>query len=179
MRIPPIMVYLHCPNHLIKETNVSFTVHSRASFLPWHRYFIQLYENELIACGHKGALLYWDFQESADTLDDMRNDPIFSPSTGFGGNGNSSTDILERCLIDGPFVNIKPAYWRDEPAPGCITRRFFAGNTNLRPLAPEAYNAAVITQLLGETNYAGFRTVLEHGCVSSYHYPRARDSYVT
>jgi hypothetical protein len=30
-------------------------VHSVASFLPWHRYFVQIYEQALKECGYTGA----------------------------------------------------------------------------------------------------------------------------
>lgn len=39
------------------DTNhLKHPVHSVASFLPWHRYFVNVYEGALKECGYEGAM---------------------------------------------------------------------------------------------------------------------------
>ena len=85
-------------------------IHNVGSFLPWHRYFIQLYENELRACNYTGYAMYWDWETAANTLTDVTTDLIFNPTTGFGGNGKVTAQAREQCVQNGPFVNLRPAW---------------------------------------------------------------------
>jgi hypothetical protein len=53
--------------------------------LPWHRYFLNLFEDALRTdCGYQGTQPYWDW--NLDTADWSKS-PIFDPVRGFGGNG--------------------------------------------------------------------------------------------
>lgn len=86
-------------------------IHFVAQFLPWHRWFVHLYETALKDCGYDGSAVYWDWTRDAGP--NVVNSPIFDPVTGFGGTG---TNITERSPIaTGPFVNftvmVYAGYW--------------------------------------------------------------------
>ncbi len=64
-------------------------------FLPWHRYFLQQYEDLLRLIDPSVSLPFWDW-----TLlpSDPYINPVFSPETGFGNSSDS-----DNCVQDGPF----------------------------------------------------------------------------
>ncbi|RFU25773.1 hypothetical protein B7463_g10564, partial [Scytalidium lignicola] len=111
--------------------------------LPWHRWYIQQYEDALRnECG------YWDW-----TLDaaDTGASPIWSNKSGFGGNGSSPN----HCLDYGPLANMAPQY----PEPHCLRRNFAAENMHARN-----YTAALVENLISNSNtYEEFRGGLEDG----------------
>ncbi|KAI8460050.1 hypothetical protein BY996DRAFT_4535500, partial [Phakopsora pachyrhizi] len=92
-------------------------IHWIASFLPWHRHFLFLYEQALQnECGYSGNLPRWDW--SLDSAD-VTNSPVFSPDpdVGFGSNGmdfSDDSDGLDAGIVqDGAFANWK-LYYPDE-----------------------------------------------------------------
>ncbi|KAK3935115.1 amino acid transporter [Diplogelasinospora grovesii] len=75
-------------------------IHNVGAFLPWHRYFITVYERVLRdECGYEGAMPYWNEPLDADSLP---SSPIFDPVSGFGGNGTG----FDLCVADGPFADL-------------------------------------------------------------------------
>ena len=86
-------------------------------FLPWHRYFVATYEKALREeCYYTGAQPYWDWSIDADKGKGYKNSPIFSASTGFGGDGSfvdaSGPFVVPGhtgggCVMNGPFVNME------------------------------------------------------------------------
>ncbi|KAF8802282.1 tyrosinase [Phlegmacium glaucopus] len=97
-------------------------VHLTGQFLPWHRYFLRIYENALrTECGYKGATPYWDWTQDAEESKSLLDSPVFDPITGFGGTGVPGTYILPEdpdgtskffdrasfvgCVQDGPFAS--------------------------------------------------------------------------
>jgi tyrosinase len=105
-------------------TNI-VAAHDAAPFLPWHRYFIHVYEMALRQdCGYNGHLAYWDW-----TLDwkDPAQSPIWDPETGFGGNGDlngTETVFSGRCVKDGPFADYTVHYSNNTIKPHCLSRGF-------------------------------------------------------
>ena len=92
-------------------------IHLVAQFLPWHRLFLNKFEEVIInECGWTGGMPYWD--ESLDWKD-IISAPIFSGPNSFGGNGvyDPEAEIfwLEGfpefvghgggCVPDGPYAN--------------------------------------------------------------------------
>jgi tyrosinase len=98
------------------------------TFLPWHRYYLWVYEEALREeCGYKGPIPYWDWPKWADAPQDS---PIFNGDPySLGGNGafipdhpglsfpgSNTTDIAPGlgggCITSGPFkdmvVNLGP-----------------------------------------------------------------------
>ncbi|KAH7334556.1 hypothetical protein B0J17DRAFT_111773 [Rhizoctonia solani] len=88
---------------------LSDQIHFVAQFLPWHRWFVNLYETALKECGYNGNAIYWDWTRDAGP--NVVNSPIFDPVTGFGGTG---TNITTRSPIaTGPFVNFTVIAYAD------------------------------------------------------------------
>lgn len=65
--------------------NQTLFIHLTGTFLLWHRWYIQEYENRLHACGYTGVLPYWEWGLD---VNDVTKSPIFDGSpTSLGGNG--------------------------------------------------------------------------------------------
>ncbi|KAG4425556.1 hypothetical protein IFR04_001253 [Cadophora malorum] len=146
-------------------------IHSVASFLPWHRYFVHVYETALAECGYKGSATYWDW-----TLDSLApsTSPIWSPTTGFGGNGSPNTTepgsfgSTRKCVADGPFNSLRPTYITDSYSPHCLSRNWNNGSSEPGRMLGEYYSPEVVDggQKLG--NYSAYRYQLEgtpHGAI--------------
>lgn len=44
------------------EAKKTFQVHHTGRFLPWHRWYVNAYEQALTAkCGYRGVSPYWDW----------------------------------------------------------------------------------------------------------------------
>ncbi|KAH8657993.1 hypothetical protein BX600DRAFT_468500 [Xylariales sp. PMI_506] len=120
-------------------------IHWVGFFLPWHRNFLWLFEQDLKEkCGYTGGAPYWDWRIDAVSEEAFVASPLFDPDYGFGGNGpwiaNVSTfppnflaiiDIPGRtgggCIEDGPFagrnVSMGPGNSTDY-TPHCLRRDF-------------------------------------------------------
>ncbi|KAH7552005.1 hypothetical protein BM1_08867 [Bipolaris maydis] len=74
-------------------------IHLVAQFLPFHRLYVQVYE-QLVReeCGYEGPTPWWD--ETRDAGNFMGSPPL-DPDTGFGGNGTDP----DGCVMNGPFAN--------------------------------------------------------------------------
>jgi len=150
--------YVHC--------NMRKRIHSRPLFLPWHRYFIRIYEKVLQEdCNLKGTLPYWNW-----TLDsqNITRSPMWSSDTtiGFGSNGSffgpgSDPDDLDAGVVtDGAFAKF-PIYY-----PG---RMMLQRNFNLHPpfaipgyyLGSQWYNPNNMGIIASQTNYTSFIMHLE------------------
>ena len=86
-------------------------VHIDGFFLTWHRYFLQLYEDDLrYSCGYEGPFPYWDFSQTPDIL----TSPVFDGSeysmSGDGAPNNTGPIIL------GPSLQIPHG-----TGGGCVT----------------------------------------------------------
>ncbi|KAJ9477595.1 putative protein kinase [Pseudozyma hubeiensis] len=144
-------------------------VHFNAFFLPWHRLFVLAREQALRECGYTGPTPYWDWTKSADA-NDVANDPIFSPTDGFGGNGDPNNGNVVK---DGPFANFtvdlsivgvganlnKTMY-----NPHNLTRSFEPANTR-------AFTTAIVNEVQAIPGYADYRYNIEsapHGVVHAY-----------
>ncbi|KAF5240380.1 hypothetical protein FANTH_9640 [Fusarium anthophilum] len=158
--------YVHA--HLDKQ------IHAVASFLPWHRYFVHVYEGALKECGYKGVMPYWDWSLDAD---DMPKSTIWDPKTGFGGNGslNKTESIYDgravrKCLDDGPFKDFFPAYLTTEYDPHCLARDWNDGSENVGNMLSENYNKEAVAKVQAVKDYDNYRQRLEagpHGAIHS------------
>ncbi|ATY60946.1 di-copper centre [Cordyceps militaris] len=135
--------------------------HRSASFLPWHRYTLILYEAALREhAGFKGHIPYWDW--SLDWMD-LANSSIWSSDDGFGGDGDPSGPIVVgdgRCLLDGPFAHLRPILYNHTFTQHCLARGFHDGETMGR-LSGEAYKPEKMGEILREPTYKGFARQLE------------------
>lgn len=154
-RIPPVnesssfyddLSYLHM------DLNVK--IHWTGLFFPWHRYFINFFEDALInKCGYKGATPYWDWTIDAH---DMYNSPFFDNSScGIGGWGDPANDYQ---IFTGGFKDTMRSY----PSPHHIRRNYtlypfqnpnlgnlFAGD----PKAPPPQTGLAINSSMTKANY--------------------------
>jgi Common central domain of tyrosinase len=69
-------------------------IHGVGQFLPWHRYFVWIFEQELRnTCGYQGAMIWWDETQNAGSFTSA---PMFT-SDYFG----SAPDGGAVCITDG------------------------------------------------------------------------------
>jgi len=96
--------------------DLNLNIHLTGLFLPWHRYYVQFFEDSLIGkCGYKGVSPYWDWTIDAH---DVFNSAFFDNSShGVGGWGDPNNDFQ---ITTGGFKDAIRAY----PNPHHIRRNF-------------------------------------------------------
>ncbi|KAJ7093948.1 hypothetical protein B0H15DRAFT_147237 [Mycena belliarum] len=154
------------------HTKLDKTIHTVAMFLPWHRLFVQVYEDALADCGYTGPMAYWDW--TLDTADPTKA-PVWDTVTGFGGNGDPAIDPLKdssskKCVIDGPLKGIQPAYQMGGYAPHCLARNFNSGIAFPGNMLADSYTQKVVAEINALDDYPAFRYRLEggpHGAIHS------------
>ncbi|KAK3309387.1 uncharacterized protein B0T15DRAFT_481108 [Chaetomium strumarium] len=138
------------PPHFCSLLNRSRVVHAVAMFLPWHRNFVALYEEALRDCGYTGPMVYWDWSLEADT--------------GLGGNGNRAEGGSDRkCVADGPFKDLRPAYYGDDYAPHCLSRNWNNGTDRPGDMIASTYTPDAVGEVMASQSYQDFRYSLEGG----------------
>lgn len=145
------------------HSRVGYFTHNSAAFLPWHRYFLHIYETTLREiCGYEGSLAYWDW-----TLDyrALEHSPVFDPVTGFGGDGEVDDPIIlgstGRCVTDGPFANLQVKYYDVEYQPHCLSRGFRNNAGELGHIDGEGISPESIEEVLGRKTYEEFVELME------------------
>ncbi|KAJ3781625.1 Di-copper centre-containing protein [Lentinula aff. detonsa] len=171
------IVYVHMDlNHL-----VGFPIHFTGLFLPFHRWYVQVYEYALKEkCGFKGASPYWNWAEGETRIDapNFFNSTVFQdfdPISGLGGWGNLLNDAQ---VPNGAFSDFKLSY----PSYHTLRRNFtlqpYIGQDPTLFTEPYLYANTSFTQsevdkmvsgFVGD--YKGFQTYLEafEGAHSSVH----------
>ncbi|QKX62709.1 uncharacterized protein TRUGW13939_09870 [Talaromyces rugulosus] len=128
---------------------VADDTHGTPISLPWHRLYMQRYEDALRnECGYKDPLPYWDW-----TLDSSNptESPVWSSQYGLGGNGSRP----DNCLVDGPLAIMKPQY----PQPHCLKRNFAVENMH-----GMEFTSSIVDNIISNTStYHDFRLLLERG----------------
>jgi len=97
--------------------DLNILIHSTGFFLPWHRLFVQTFEDELkCKCGYDGVQPYWDWTQ--DTAD-FYNATIWSDSDydGLGSWGDPKNDYE---IFTGALKDMRVAY----PVPHNVRRNF-------------------------------------------------------
>ncbi|KAF5348693.1 hypothetical protein D9758_006865 [Tetrapyrgos nigripes] len=160
-------VYMHM--------DLNHRIHVTGFFLPWHRWYVQVYENTLKEkCGYTGVSPYWDW---ASDSADVKGSSIFDADveiSGLGGWGNLSNDAE---VYDGGFSDFKLTY----PVPHQLRRNF-----TLQPYigldetfftepylyANESFTQSVVDHMVNNYvgDYKGFQQYMEgwegpHGSV--------------
>ncbi|OHW94339.1 monooxygenase [Colletotrichum incanum] len=163
--------YVHA--HLNNE------IHFVAQFLPWHRYFVHVYETALRdECNYGGPMTYWDWTLDSD---DMSKSPVFSSdaTTGFGGNGLNGGWVsptrpnpLTMCVIDGAFANFTVSYFETTARSHCLNRGFNNGvGVTAGQYEGDLYSQAKVSSIIeNSSNFSTFATALEadpHGAIHS------------
>ncbi|KAF2095406.1 Di-copper centre-containing protein [Rhizodiscina lignyota] len=130
--------------------------HQTAALLPWHRYYISIYEKALQHyCGYKGTLVYWNW---ALDWEEPANSPIFDPDTGLGGDGiagGAVTPSFGHCLHDGPFAHFRALYVNSRYAPHCLARGFGDANQQGR-FSGSPYRPQAMKEILAAETYEAF-----------------------
>jgi hypothetical protein len=148
------------------------SVHSVAAFLPWHRYFVQVYEEALQECGYTGTAMYWDWVADSSAI---TQSAVWDPVTGFGGNGTGAPQDNDKAprVMDGPFKDYHPLYWSRDVLPHGLCRNWVVGipgNPDQMDLNAHRYTPAAIEYAMNQTTYAGFTQELENGPHSAVHF---------
>ncbi|KAF4551773.1 Tyrosinase-like protein 3 [Elsinoe fawcettii] len=147
-------------------------IHFVASFLPWHRYFVHVYESALRECGYTGQAVYWDW-----TLDSPNPQaaPVFDASA-FGGNGSPkktvtlSSGSVRPCVADGTFSNITNAYFGTDYEDHCLIRNFNNGTSEPGDMFAPNYSKEAVDKIQALSGYDAYRRQLEgtpHGAIHS------------
>ena len=152
------------------HNKLSNQIHSVAAFLPWHRYFIQVYENALkTECGYTGTALYWDWVADAAA---PRLAAVWDPDTGFGGNGTGIANTkYSFCVNDGPFANIQLRFYGNDTVTHCLQRQFVDAipQAGLQEMLGFNYDQRAVNNVLASTPYLSFHSQLEGGPHASIH----------
>ncbi|GKU08005.1 unnamed protein product, partial [Fusarium langsethiae] len=160
--------------HSQLDKQIATLVHAVASFLPWHRYFVHVYESALKECGYEGAMPYWDWSLDSD---DVPKSTIWDVKTGFGGNGspNRTESIYDgrdvrKCLDDGPFKNLHPEYLGGKRDPHCLSRNWNDGRGRVGNMFSDNYSPEAVKKVQDVKKYDEYRQALEggpHGAIHS------------
>ncbi|OAA38901.1 tyrosinase [Metarhizium rileyi] len=143
--------------------------HRSACFLPWHRNILSVIEAMLRdRCAYHGSMPYWDW--SLDWMD-LANSSIWDGRTGFGGDGDPNgpeTVGQGRCVVDGPFIELRPVMYNHTPTVHCLSRGFRDGAAKGR-LPGEKFSPENIGTILRLGNYADFLQRLERDLHNTLH----------
>ncbi|KAF4840646.1 Tyrosinase-like protein orsC [Colletotrichum siamense] len=142
----------------IRQTN---DTHFVGLFYPRHRLLVWAYEQEIRACGFRGAQPYWDWSLDSGSAEDFFNSPVFDTKTGFGGNGEFlpfNTSGLSPLL---PITDGKvPSAIADRSGGGCVHDGPFANMTiHMGPGPSTAYKAQCVRRDFVPSNFMASASV--------------------
>jgi hypothetical protein len=145
------------------HSHVGYYTHHSAPFLPWHRYFLHIYEMTLREqCNFTGELVYWDWTRDWKYLE---YSPVFDAESGFGGDGDKDGNITigttGRCVVDGPFTDIHAKYYDVKYKPHCLSRGFRDDEGNLGHMNGDAISPESIEEVLQLNDYERFVAEME------------------
>ncbi|OAJ42659.1 hypothetical protein BDV3_006765 [Batrachochytrium dendrobatidis] len=134
--------------------------HHTAMFLPWHRVFMQTFEDLMRdRCGYKGSMAYWDW--SLDSQAPERSE-VWSPNF-MGGNG----DPVTKCVTNGPFAGVRTQTHQ------CIRRDFVLSEN----MYSSYYPPSVIASTLMITSFLEFSYAIEQRIHNLLHYAVGGDMH--
>lgn len=106
----------------------------------------------------------------------MPKSTIWDAETGFGGNGRpNKTEYVPgegevNCVTDGPFSDLRPAYFGLSYEPHCLFRNWNNGTNQSGNMFGPNYSPAAVSKVLAQQTYPDFRLQLEggpHGAIHS------------
>ncbi|KAI1119484.1 hypothetical protein F5Y14DRAFT_5294 [Nemania sp. NC0429] len=134
----------------------SGAAHEDASFLPWHRMFVHIYEQKLRDhCGLVGQLPYWDWSRDWQNL---TTSSIWDDTDGFGSPGTG-----ESSGISGPFSDVHVRY-RDNGtiSPHRLARSFLNYDSGeIGSMSGELIKPEIMGRLARAGDYDTFRYLIE------------------
>lgn len=121
--------------------------HQRPEFLPWHRYYIWIFEQQLQAVSNSCITIpYWDWEREGSSLD-----TILKAST-FGSEDNGG------CVADGIAAD-----WQSQGSNGGCLQRAFDQRISL------SSDVEVLSRITNSRDFAAFSVQLEGAPHSSVH----------
>ncbi|KAK3349069.1 hypothetical protein B0T25DRAFT_457918, partial [Lasiosphaeria hispida] len=165
------------PNHTIYDDfailhgGIGSWCHRSASFLPWHRYTLFVFEKILKEqCGFTNAIPYWDW--SLDWAN-LANSSIWDSATGFGGDGDPHGHEVVgegRCVVDGPFTELRPIVYNHTYTTHCVSRGFNDAKRNTTgQIAGAPYSPESIGAILRKRTYKEFVKEVENQLHNTLH----------
>ena len=128
-------------------TNFSRGLHNNGAFLPWHRGYLLLVENQLREISPNITIPYWNWNQGRP----ISEDSIWGDGPGqFSGNGGAN-----RCVTDGPFGTESGFEMTNGR---CLERRISGGRA---ASATEVQN--LLDRYPSASSFDQFRNRLEHG----------------
>ncbi|KAK0735922.1 hypothetical protein B0T18DRAFT_256621, partial [Schizothecium vesticola] len=142
-------------------------IHNFAAFLPWHRYYVMVYEKALRDCGYTGTAMYWNWVNDWAAPSKAA---VWHNVTGFGGNGveTNPNDIRKR-VIDGPFKNWRPQFWHSSVQPHALSRDWSTAQNGDPELRGAFYSPTAMVPVNAKTVFDEFRAALEDGPHAAVH----------
>ncbi|KAF2162476.1 hypothetical protein M409DRAFT_27101 [Zasmidium cellare ATCC 36951] len=139
--------------------NIGYIAHEAALFLPWHRYFVHIYETALQeSCGYIGPMPYWDWSLDWETI---THSPVLNDYTGFGGTGNENN---HDCVEQGPFANMPALYNGTHYELHCLSRHFaFKEDVGVRHYDVSYLSPQTTADVLDTDDYMELVLGIEHG----------------
>ena len=108
---------------------------------------------------------YWDW-----TLDvkDVAGSDFWDPVNGVGGNGGDKIEKTSdgrewKCLVDGPFKDIRLAYSRGIAAEHCLSRDFYDGENRPGNMRASAYTPEAVADVQKESDFKSYEFSMENG----------------
>ncbi|KAK5949562.1 hypothetical protein OHC33_009369 [Knufia fluminis] len=135
---------------------LTWKVHHVAISLPFHRYFVAVFEKVLKdEGGYDGVMPYWDWTvDAADPL----SSAVFNSSSGFGRDGRAKDGCVDG-LLGGKVANYSEAGYD----PHCVTR-VFDDDGDDGMLHNKAWSGDVVRDIMESSQtYDEFRERLENG----------------
>ncbi|KAH8785171.1 putative tyrosinase [Diaporthe sp. PMI_573] len=135
--------------------------HRSSSFLPWHRNALHVWETALREhCGFSGQIPYWDW-----TMDwmNLANSSMWDNTEGFGGDGQvgGPTTVGEgRCVVDGPFADLRPIKYNHTYVQHCLSRGF-RDNGTLGHISGLPFRPEIIGEVRRKKTYVEFEEAIE------------------
>jgi tyrosinase len=102
---------------------------------------------------------------------DLANSSIWDSTTGFGGDGDPNgveTVGGGRCVIDGPFSDLRPVVYNHTNVVHCLSRGFRDGNMTGR-LSGEKFSPENVGKILRQENYTDFLLGVERDLHNTLH----------
>ncbi|KAK0213093.1 hypothetical protein DFS33DRAFT_1377554 [Desarmillaria ectypa] len=148
--------------------DMNHKIHFTGLFFPWHRWYVQMYENALKnKCGYKGTSPYWNWAfDSSDVNMSTIFDP--DPKSSLGGWGLPSQDVHVQDGGFGVYTTFRLSYPSYHPLRRNFTIRPFLGLPldffpNQELLANSSFTLDVVHDLVHgyEGDFKGLQTNFE------------------
>lgn len=102
---------------------------------------------------------------------DLTRSSIWDNSTGFGGDGDphgAETVGKGRCVVDGPFADLRPIIYNHTFTEHCLSRGFSDGTTAGR-LSGDKFSPENMGDILRQSNYSSFLRRVERDLHNTLH----------